>query len=108
MQRLSADNNNNKNPNKNKRINLTAKLLYLSKQGNTVAESYMRIHGFDITLISRARFQKVLSEGGPTLTTFLCYFCFVMRGKRIQIALKESYHRLASEAPFKWRFAGAR
>ena len=30
----------------------------------------------------------------------------LIRGKKIQIALKAGYHRPASETPFKWRFAG--
>ena len=30
---------------------------------------------------------------------------FLIRGKRIQIALKAGHHRLASETPLKWRFA---
>ena len=46
-----------------------------------------------------------LARGGPTLTTV--FFLFV-RGERIQIALIAAHHRLASETPFKWRFAGGR
>ena len=34
------------------------------------------------------------------------FLFFLIRGKRIQIALKAGHHRLASETPFKWRFAG--
>ena len=31
---------------------------------------------------------------------------FLLRGERIQIALKEGHHRPASETLFKWRSAG--
>ena len=34
------------------------------------------------------------------------FFFFLIRGKRIQIALKVGHHWPASETPFKWRFAG--
>ena len=34
------------------------------------------------------------------------FFLFLIRGKRIQIALKAGHHGPASETPFKWRFAG--
>ena len=45
--------------------------------------------------------QKVLSGEGSNCDVFL-----VDGGGRIQIPLKAGHHRLASETPFKWRFAG--
>ena len=42
-------------------------------------------------------------RGGPT---FLRFFFKLIRGERIQIPLEMGHHRPASEAPFKWRFAG--
>ena len=41
-------------------------------------------------------------RGGATLT----FFIFPFRGERIHISLNAGHHRPASEAPFKWRFAG--
>ena len=43
------------------------------------------------------RGSRSFARGGPT-------FCLI-RGKRIQIALKAGHYRPASETPFKWRFA---
>ena len=43
------------------------------------------------------------ARGGPT---FFFFGFLISRGKRIQIALKAGHHRLASETPLKWRFAG--
>ena len=51
----------------------------------------------DIFLLSHARIQKVLSEGGPTLTTFLGY-----EGMEDTVG----HHRPANETSWKWRFAG--
>ena len=38
------------------------------------------------------------ARGGPT------FFSFLIRGKRIQIALKAGHHWPASDRPFKWHF----
>ena len=48
-----------------------------------------------------ARIQKVLPEGGSTLTRF---FFSDNEGERIQIPLKVGHH--PSKTPFKWHFAG--
>ena len=50
--------------------------------------------------VMHAWIKKAFPERGPTLIIFL------MRGERIQIALKEGHHRPASKTPFIWRFAG--
>ena len=48
---------------------------------------------------------ECFARGGPKLTTFFFFF-FVVRGERIQIALKADHHRPACDTQFKWRFTG--
>ena len=43
-------------------------------------------------------------RGGQILKTFFLFG--LMRGGRIQIPILAGHQRLASETPFKWRFAG--
>ena len=43
--------------------------------------------------------------GGPTLMCFLCVF-LDDEGREDKNATKSSQHRLTSETPLKWRFAG--
>ena len=52
------------------------------------------------------RGSRIFVRGGPTLTTFFVWFFSDNEGGRIYIPLKVGHHRLASETPFKWRFAG--
>ena len=54
---------------------------------------------------THARIQKVLSEGDQLCNSDVFLFSF-FRGERIHTSLKAGHHRPASEAPFKWRFAG--
>ena len=53
-----------------------------------------------------AQIQKVFFRGGPTF--FLSFLVLLADGGGggVQIQLKASHHRPASETPFKWRSAG--
>ena len=76
--------------------------------------SVMMLH-FKVTLQCRdfyhhARTQKVLSkrerERGGGYNSYNVLFLFLRGETGSKIALKAGHHRLASNTPFQWRFAG--
>ena len=75
-------------------------IIGIAKTGSGKTAAFlwpMLIHIMDQVRVSCAD-PESFARGGPT-------FFFLIRGKRIQIALKAGHHQPARETPLKWRIS---